>query len=188
LRLRVSGTDSIGLLELTSVAAGYRATDAMLKAAPVSLLIARSICSGKYLVVIGGDVASVNASVGAGAGSAEGYLIEREVISRIHPDVFPAIGMAVQLTGADARALGVIETFSASSIVRAADAAVKTADVKLFRVHLAMALGGKGFALVTGDVASVEAAVAAGAEAADGMTAGISVIPAPDQALFREYI
>ena len=33
----------------------------------------------------------------------------------------------------------------------------------LFRIHLAMAIGGKGFVLLTGDVASVEAAVAAGA-------------------------
>jgi microcompartment protein CcmL/EutN len=184
----VTGADAIGLLELSSVAAGYRAADAMVKAAPVTLLMARSICSGKYLVVVGGNVASVNASVGAGAGSAEGYLIEREVISRIHPDIFPAIGMAVQLAESDLRALGVIETFSASSIVRAADAAVKAAEVKLFRVHLAMALGGKGFALVTGDTGSVAAAVEAGAAAADGMLAGISVIPAPDRALFREYI
>lgn len=40
------------------------------------------------------------------------------------------------------RALGVIQTFSASSIIDVADAAVKSADVTLFRVHLAMALGG----------------------------------------------
>ena len=61
-----------------------------------------------------------------------------------------------------ARALGVIETFSASSIIDVADAAAKCADVTLFRIHLAMALGGKGFVLLTGDIASVEAAVATG--------------------------
>ena len=59
-----------------------------------------------------------------------------------------------------------IETFSASSIIEVADAAVKAADVTLFRVHLAMALGGKGFVLLTGDVASVEAAVAVGSRIA----------------------
>ncbi len=38
----------------------------MLKAASVELLLARTICSGKYLAVVAGDVASVQASVEAG--------------------------------------------------------------------------------------------------------------------------
>ena len=58
------------------------------------------------------------------------------------------------------------------------------------RVHLAMALGGKGFVVMAGDVASVQAAVAAGAKAAaeDGMLVGKAVIPNPSPELFREYI
>ncbi len=71
-----------------------------------------------------------------------------------------------------------------------ADAAAKAADVVLFRVHLAMAIGGKGFVLLTGDVASVEAAVAAGAAVAadEGILVGKAVIPAPAKELFRELI
>jgi microcompartment protein CcmL/EutN len=53
-----------------------------------------------------------------------------------------------------------------------------------------MALGGKGFVLMAGDVSSVQAAVAAGAKVAgdDGMLVGKGVIPAPSRELFREYI
>ena len=182
--------DSIGLVELSSVATGYLAQDAMLKAAPVELLLARTICSGKYIVVVGGDVAAATASVDAGAAVSTGALIERRVIPRVHPAVFPAISMAVDVPPDTTGALGVIETFSASSIVEVADAAAKSADVSLLRVHLAMALGGKGFVLMTGDVASVEAAVAAGCEVAadEGILVGRAVIARPRRELFREYV
>ena len=182
--------NSIGLVEVASIATGFLAQDAMLKAADVTLLLARTICSGKYLVAIGGDVAAVSASVDAGAAHCRGSLIEKRVITHVHPDVFPAIGLAVELDPKRARALGVIETFSASSIVDVADAAAKSADVTLFRVHLAMAIGGKGFVLLTGDVASVEAAVAAGAAIAseEGILVGKALIPAPTKELFREWV
>lgn len=182
--------NSIGLIEVSSIAVGYVAQDAMLKAADVHLLLARTICSGKYLIVVGGDVAAVSAAADAGAGRCHGALIEKRVITHVHPDVFPAIGLSVELAPGRARALGVIETFSASSIIDVADAVAKCADVTLFRLHLAMALGGKGFVLLTGDVASVEAAVTAGAKVAadDGILVGRAVIAAPSKELFREFV
>ncbi len=182
--------NSVGLLELSSIAAGFLAQDAMLKSAPVDLLLARTICSGKFLVVVAGDVASVEAAVDAGAQAASGALVERRVIPQVHPDVFPAIAATVELDGRQARALGVVETFSASSIVDVADAAAKSASVTLFRVHLAMAIGGKGYVMMAGDVASVEAAVAAGAQVAseEGILVGSTVIAAPRAELFREFV
>jgi microcompartment protein CcmL/EutN len=98
--------------------------------------------------------------------------------------------MAVTPDPAGLRALGVIETFSAASIIAVADAAAKSANVTLLKIHLAMALGGKGFVLLTGDVASVEAAVAIGAKVAgdEGMLVARAVIAAPSPELFRDYI
>ena len=182
--------DAIGLLEVSSVALGYKAEDAMLKAAAVEVLLARSICSGKFLIAIAGDVASVQAAVDAGETAASHGVIEAEVIPRIHAAVFPAISQAVDLDPSKVGALGVVETFSASGAVRVADAAAKAAAVTLFRVHLAMALGGKGFVLMTGDVASVQAAVDAGAQLAaeDGILVSQVVIPAPRRELFDERI
>jgi len=182
--------NAIGLVEVSSIARGHEVEDAMLKTASVDLLVARTICSGKYIVVVGGDVAAVASSVEVGAARAEESLIEKRIIPHVHPGVFPAIAGAVVLEPGEARALGVVETFSASSIIECADAAAKAADVILFRVHLAMAIGGKGFFSCTGDVAAVEAAVEAGARvaAADGILAGKAVIPAPRPELFQEYI
>jgi microcompartment protein CcmL/EutN len=186
----VATLNSIGLVEVSSIATGYVAQDAMLKSADVQLLLARTICSGKYLILVGGDVAAVSAAVDAGAGRCNGSLIEKRVITHVHPDVFPAIGMSVEVPPGRARALGIVETFSASSIIDVADAAAKCADVTLFRVHLAMAVGGKGFLVLTGDIASVEAAVQAGSQVAadDGMLVGRAVISAPSKELFREFV
>ena len=48
--------DTLGLLEFSSVARGYEAADAALKTAPVDLVLARSVCPGKYLVALAGNV------------------------------------------------------------------------------------------------------------------------------------
>jgi microcompartment protein CcmL/EutN len=182
--------DSIGLIELSSVATGFAVEDVMLKAGAVQLLLARSICSGKFLIVVSGDVASVQAALLTGAAASGASLIERRQIARVHPSVLAAISQSVDVDPSQLRSLGVIETFSAASIIEVADAAIKSANVTLLRIHLAMALGGKGFVLMTGDVSSVQAAVAAGSKAAadDGMLVGRAVIPAPSPELFREYI
>jgi microcompartment protein CcmL/EutN len=182
--------NSIGLIELSSVATGFGVEDTMLKAADIQLLMARSICSGKFLIVVSGDVTSVQAALLAGAAVAGASLIERRQIARVHPAVLAAISNAVDIDPKELRSIGVVETFSAASIIEVADTAVKSANVTLLRVHLAMALGGKGFVLMAGDVASVQAAVAAGAKVAgdDGMLVGKGVIAAPSPELFRDYI
>jgi microcompartment protein CcmL/EutN len=186
----VAEIGSIGLIELSSIATGLLVQDTMLKAGDIKMLMARSICSGKYLIVVAGDVTSVQAAVLAGGAAAGASLIERRQIARVHPAVLAAIGNAVDYDRRNLRSIGIVETFSAASIIEVADAAIKAADVTLLRIHLAMALGGKGFVLMAGDVSSVQAAVAAGAKVAgeDGMLVGKGVIPAPSEELFRDYI
>ena len=151
---------SIGLIELSSIAAGFSVADTMLKAGNVRLLLSRSICSGKYMVLIGGDTAAVEAAVTAGAEAANGCLIDQFVISNVHPDVVVALGRTqpVEPDGA----LGILESFNVATLIQAADAAAKAAAVQLLEIRLAMALGGKAFCTMTGDVGAVQSAMAAG--------------------------
>ncbi|MCX7016501.1 MAG: BMC domain-containing protein [Candidatus Sumerlaeota bacterium] len=181
---------AVGMIETSSIAIGHEAEDAMLKAADVRLLVARTICSGKYLVIIGGDVAAVEAALAAGRAAAEGVLIDEMIVPVAHPGVFPALANSVALPAEQVGALGIVETFSACSIVEAADAAAKAAEVTLLRIHVAMAIGGKGFFLCTGDVAAVRSAIEAGAAVAarHGILVATAVIPNPQRELFREYI
>ena len=179
---------SIGLIELSSVAAGFLVADTMLKAGNVRLLLSRSICSGKYMVLVGGETAAVSSAVAAGADAADGCLIDRFIISNVHPEVFTALGRTqpVEPTGA----LGVLESFNIATLIVAADAAAKAAAVTLLEIRLAMALGGKAFVTLTGSVASVQAAVDAGAEvlAGKGLLVNKVVIPAPRPELLKEMV
>lgn len=180
--------DSIGLIELSSIAAGFEAADAMLKAAEVEIVLSRSICSGKYMVLIAGDVAAVTSSVEAGSRTARGSVIDSFVIPHVHRDVFPAISGAANV--ALLEALGIVESFSVASLIEAADAAIKAAKVHLIEIRLAMALGGKAFLTLTGDVAAVQAAVDAGAAvvANKGVLVNKVVIAQPRKELLSEII
>ncbi len=71
---------SIGAIELSSIGIGYQIEDEMLKAASVDLLIARSICSGKYLIIIGGSVSDVEAAVQTGLAAAGEAIIDHLII------------------------------------------------------------------------------------------------------------
>ncbi|MBN1489393.1 MAG: BMC domain-containing protein [Phycisphaerae bacterium] len=182
--------EAIGMIETTSVGIGYQVQDAMLKAADVQLVLGRTICSGKYINVVTGKVAAVEAAVEAGLGAAPDGVIDHIVIPHVHESVFPAMAQSVQLTDPTTGAIGIIETFSASAILEAADAAAKAAAVTLFRIHVAMALGGKGFVLMTGSVANCRMGVEAGAALArkKGLLVSAVVIPGPSKELYQEYI
>jgi microcompartment protein CcmL/EutN len=179
---------SIGMIELSSVAAGFQVADAMLKAGNVRLYLSRSICSGKYMVLIAGDASAVESAVAAGAEAANGCLIDSFVIASIHPDVITALGRT-QVTPPDG-ALGIIESFNVATLLQAADAAAKRATVQLLEIRLAMALGGKAFVTMTGDVASVQDAVAAGRKviADAGMLVNAVVISRPHPDVYREIV
>ncbi len=180
--------DSIGLIELTSIAAGFQTADAMLKAAAVDLLLSRSICSGKYMVMVRGDVSAVQAAVSAGVQAAHFSVIDSFVIPNLHEAVFPAIAGSSKVEALEA--LGIVESFSVASLIEGADAAVKAANVQLIEIRLAMALGGKAFVTLTGNVAAVQSAVDAGAAVVGqkGMLVNKVVIPSPRPELLNEMI
>jgi microcompartment protein CcmL/EutN len=180
--------NSLGLIELTSIAAGFQACDAMLKAADVELVLSRSICSGKYMVMVRGDVAAVEAAVSAGISRGNFSIIDSFVIPNLHESIFPAISGVTKVEALEA--LGIVESFSVASLIEGADAAVKTANVELIEIRLAMALGGKAFVTLTGDVAAVQSAVDAGAQVVGrkGMLVNKVVIPHPRPELLNEMI
>ncbi len=154
---------ALGLLELESIAAGIEAGDAMVKRAPVEVLRAGTVHPGKYLVLVGGSVADVEEALAAGR--EVGGLSIRDVtfLPNIHPAVVE--GMRGARLPAEDEALGVIETATVPAIIRAADAGLKGAQVRLLELHLADDLGGKGYLLFDGPVTDVEAAVEIGTAA-----------------------
>ena len=180
--------NSVGLIELSSIAAGFEVCDAMLKTADVDLVLARTICSGKYMVLVRGDVAAVRSSVDAGTRAGDFSIIDTFVIPNLDESIFPAISGTTKIEALEA--LGIIESFSVASLIEGADAAVKAANVRLIEIRLAMALGGKAFVSLTGSVSDVRSAVEAGAAviAEKGLLVNKVVIPQPRGELLNEMI
>jgi len=151
---------ALALLEFSSIAVGIQAADAMVKRAPIDIIKAGTVQPGKYLVLIGGQVADVEESLAAGREVGSTAAVDFVYLPQVHPAVVEAIagGRRPQITDA----LGVIETTTVAAAIHAADAGVKGAEVQLVEVRLADGLGGKGIVLFAGLVADVEAAVEIG--------------------------
>ena len=180
--------NAIGLIEYSSIAKGIGSADAMVKAAEVELVISRTICSGKYMNLVAGDVQAVKSSIAAGEDFGQESVIDTFIIPNVHPDVFPAMSGSTGVEELDA--LGIVESFSVASLIEGADAAAKAAEVHLIEVRLAMALGGKAFFTMTGPVGAVRSAVDA-AEAVisrAGMLVNTVVIPSPRPELLRDIL
>ena len=174
---------TIGLLEFNSVAAGIEAADFMIKKAPVKFLQVSPVCAGKFVVLIYGDVASVEASLKAGVEGREAFLVDRLFLPNAHPYLIPAINGTSAIT--EMKSLAVIETFSVAGCIVAADAACKEAPVELILMRLACGLGGKGFFTMTGELPDIQSAYSAAMEIVshDGLIVNGVVIPSPHNEL-----
>jgi len=174
---------AIALLETSSIAKGIEATDAMMKRAGVELLMTIIVPRGKYLVMVGGAVADVEASLRAGKEIAGATVLDEFLIQNADPQLPAAIKGKVKV--AAIVAVGIIETKEVASAIFAADAAVKAADVTLIEARNQP--GAKGMVVVTGEVGAVRAAVAAGVGTIkrEGMLIAEVVIPYAHEALVK---
>jgi microcompartment protein CcmL/EutN len=159
---------ALALLEFDSIAAGIVAADAMVKASPIGTIYSGTVQPGKYLVLVSGDTASVEESIDAGADSGGASLVDSMFLPDVHPSVSAAVVSAVPGAGFTGEALGIVETASVAAVLASSDAGVKAAAVDLIAIRMADGLGGKGYALYSGPVAEVEAALEAASEVAAG--------------------
>lgn len=179
---------TIGCVELNSIGLGMETADAMVKATQVELVLARTTCPGRYLIIITGDTGAVTDSVETGLRLGGDMVVDSFVIPNVHADVVPAMnGTALP---DPINALGVIETYTAASCVLAADAAAKAGDVSLLELRLSAGLGGKAFVVMTGEVSAVRSSVEAGAANAAAANPVVSkiVIPSPSEELKRQLL
>lgn len=179
---------AIGMIEMKTVSSGMRAADRMVKTAEVELLQADTVCPGKFLALISGDLSAVNAAVEAAAVQDSEQLIDTFVLGNPHDSIFSALYGATDI--GNPNALGVLETFSASAAVVAADIAAKTALVDLIELRLARGMCGKSYLLLTGEIAAVEAAIERAKQGAgeNGMFLDSAVIPRPDKKFWSKIL
>ena len=174
---------AIGMVEFNSIARGIYVADQMVKISDVEIATAAPTCPGKYIAIVYGDVAAVEASVKIGERMAEEFFVDSLLIPNVDAGVFPAI------TGATMpqriQAVGIIESFSLATMIVCADAVLKTAEVEAIELRLGNGLGGKSYFTFTGDVAAVKAGNDAGVSIAQehGLLVNAEVIPSPSELL-----
>jgi len=176
------------MVEFTSIARGIYAADHMVKASDVEIVTVGSSCPGKYVAIVQGDVGAVEVSVSVGVEEAGEYLVDSIIIPNVNPLVFPAI------TGSTMpdriQALGIIESFSLATMMIAADAILKSANLEPLELRLGNGLGGKSYFTFTGEVAAVQTGVEAGTEIAmeKGLLVNTEVIPSPSKLLIPSLL
>ena len=179
---------AIGMIEFKTVSAGITAADRMVKTADVELLEAQTVCPGKYIALIGGDLSAVTAAVDSAKHFEKGELISSFVLGNPDESIFPAIYGSSNIEGVEA--LGILETYDAASIIVAADIAAKTADVKLIELRVAKGMCGKSYMLITGQVSDCQAAIDKAKQTVGdrGMFLDSSVIARPDAQICRKIV
>lgn len=180
--------DAVGFIELNSIAKGFEVADIALKTSDVQMISSFAGCPGKYYFLFSGKTAAVKEALQAGVSAGGASVVDSTLIAHIEPNVIAAM---TKSTPAPVRkSLGIMEFFSVTAAIYAADTAVKAADISLIEIRCGLGIGGKAYVTLSGDVAAVRAAVEAGTshEGAQGMTVAASVIPNPDPKLFETLL
>ena len=177
---------AIGVIELKSIPKGVEAADAALKSAGIDMVSAHPSCPGKYEIILTGSISNVTAAISHVKSRFDGYVIDSSIMGRIDEQVIKALFGTN--TGERCGSLGLVETFSAASAIKAADIAVKTARVAIYDLRVSRGMGGKGVVMLTGDVGDVESAVEAAARYAKELAtlSSTAVIAAPHEDLWRQ--
>jgi microcompartment protein CcmL/EutN len=170
----------MALLEFETIAAGVLASDLMVKRSPIALLRCGTIHPGRFLILVGGSVASTEEAYTAGmqAGEAAGSITDSVFLGDVHPYLHDAVlGTRRDLVG---DALAVVETHSSPALLAAVDAAVKSTPVMLAEIRLGDDLGGHALALMSGDLHDVETAIEICVERSGDQLLARTVLPRLD--------
>lgn len=179
---------SIGMVEFITVSSGMTGADTMIKTANVEIIESSTVCPGKYMVLISGELSAVKAAVEAAKLKNPQKVIDSFVLGNPHEAIFPAIYGATPPENVEA--LGILESFSVASAIVAADTAAKTAMVNLIELRLARGMCGKSYLLITGSVSAITAAIERAEQEVSerGMLLDSSIIPRPDDRLWQSIL
>ena len=149
--------DVLGILELNSLADGIGSLDAMVMAAPVAIVKAEAVNPGKYLILVTGDIASVEYSMDRGLEYGKQSIVDHIILKNVDEQV--VVSLEKSIPAEDEEALGILETLSIASCIEAADLSVKTSGVKILEIQSGTALGGRAALSLCGTAGEVEDAM-----------------------------
>ena len=149
--------ESLAMIELSSIARGYKVVDAAIKQSPIKVVEANRVEPGKYLFLFGGGVAEVEEAFVVAMDVAGAKVIDKMLLPMVHEAILPAFTSRKGLDGADT--IGVVESASISSGLVTIDRCLKDSDVELSGLRVTPGLGGKLLYVVHGAQHDVEVAM-----------------------------
>jgi microcompartment protein CcmL/EutN len=150
---------ALAMLDIDDVPLGIVALDALVKEADVQVYSAGTVQAGRYLILFGGEVGPVEVSFGRALSRTGASLVDAILLPYAEPRIAPSILEGQQRSGSPGDTLGVLQTATSPTMLRAVDAALKGAEVELMQLRIADGLGGRAVATLWGDSHDVEAAL-----------------------------
>jgi len=181
----VGDKGNIAVVEFKSISRGLIVTDAMLKAANVSLVLGTTLCPGKYLTIVEGDVAAVQKAQDTADRLGGRQVLSSFVVSGINDEVIGAISGNTAKPLKDS--IGIIESLQMANLINAADISLDSAEVEIVELRLGKGCGVNSFYIITGDLASVNEACGSAVSflSERGALLAFRVIANPDKDLLR---
>jgi microcompartment protein CcmL/EutN len=150
---------ALAMIEIGDLPRGLIALDALAKEAPVRVIATGTIQNGHYLIAFEGEVEPVEMSYSRAMRVASGTVVDAVLLPNAEPRILPALLDGTSTVPSTGDALGVLQTATSPTLLRAIDAALKGANVDLVELRIAEGLAGRGLATVWGAQTDVEAAV-----------------------------
>lgn len=179
---------SIGALEFRSISKGIEVSNEIVKKSSVEIIYFKTICPGKFLVIVTGDEGEVNEAIDYGVTLSVDTLVDHFKVHAVSTPIVEAFKnkyASKEITGA----LGVMETGKVCAGIKALDIALKSSDVKLIKMHLAFGIGGKLVYVVTGTLSSIEYGLSEGKRILNkNANVNVSIIPSPSEDMTRHLI
>lgn len=146
---------SIGAIEFKSIAKGIEVSNEIIKKSLVEVLYLKSICPGKFLIIVSGETSYVNECIDYGLKIGDKYILDSFVINAIAQEIID--GLKNKYEKLDSiNSIGVVETNKVCAGIKMLDKTLKSGEVSLVKLQLSFAIAGKLVYIVSGDLSSLQ--------------------------------
>jgi microcompartment protein CcmL/EutN len=177
---------AIGFLQTKEMGLGYIVADAMVKAAPVTIIESKPMCPGWFFILVAGEAAAVRSAVNTGQGVAGSGLLAKGEIYKVSKSVLKA--MNNRQKPEQIKSLGFIETRNLVTGIQLSDVAVKSGKIEMIRLSRVVGNCGKTLSIFTGETAAVNQALNAARSHESFEKNGVSAyaIASPSKAIIEQ--
>ncbi|MPQ42896.1 BMC domain-containing protein [Clostridium tarantellae] len=179
---------SIGAIEFRSISKGIEVCDEIVKKAFVKISYMKSICPGKFLIIVNGDVGEVETAIEYGKEVGKKHIVDSFIINSVHKDIVHALKNKYDSKEVKS-AIGIMETYKVCSGITALNKTLKTNDVRLIKLQLAFGIGGKLVYIISGDLSSVRDGLEEGKKAIlEKEIVNMSILPSPHYEVIKNLV